>query len=293
MANQPISNRKGGPQTAAGKVVAARNSTKIGVYARQLILPGENPEEFEELESLFVADFQPSGVTEAALVHELAVLVWKKRRLEGVEHRQLMQHLQSAPAEYEFAQAGMPIVKGMEAFFFDPYQVDECDVSVFREYYLQMKLLRFGALDEATLGALQTNYPQSFSRLAAEMQEIGLKSPTPASMVSDKYKDQLPTEKNTPLSDAINRVYEEALKIVWAADNKQALVKLHERIRDKRLATRIDNEPYDRAYEHLARNFYKTLSELRKQQDWRRKQQVIDVTKRTNSHLGGSAAAKG
>lgn len=278
MANQPKSNRKGGPQTPEGKAVAAHNSTKIGVYARQLILPGENPEEFIELESLFVDDFQPSGVTEAALVHELAVLAWKKRRLEGVEHQQLMQRVQSMPAEYEFAQAGMPIVKGMEEFFLDPYQVDECDVLAFREYYAQMKMLRIGVKDEATLLALQAQFPKSFSRLVAEMQEIGLKSPTPASMVAAKYKDQSPAEKNTPLHDAINRVYEKALRIVWAADNKQALVKVHERIRDKRLANRIDNEPYDRAHEYLARNFYKTLSELRKQQDWRRKQQMIDVT---------------
>lgn len=33
-----------------------------------------------------------------------------------------------------------------------------------------------------------------------------------------------------------------------------------------------------RTFDDLARDFYRTLSELRKQQEWRRKHTVIDVT---------------
>jgi hypothetical protein len=278
MMDRTKNNRKGGPRTAVGKAVASRNSTKIGVYGLQVVLPGENPEEFDDLLGLFVEDFQPSGVTEAALVHELAVLTWKKRRLEGLEHRQLFEFLHAAPSEYEFSLVGLSMVKGMESFIFDPYRVDDCDVPAFREYYAQTTNLRRGTKDEAALTALQTDYPQTFSRLASLMKQMGLETLTPAAMAAVKYKKDGADESKSPLGDAINLIYEEARKIVWAADNRDAIIEAHDRIRDARLAKKIDKQPYERAYEYLARNFYKVLSELRKQQEWRRKLLVIDVT---------------
>jgi hypothetical protein len=41
--------RTGGPKTPEGKLVSSRNSLKIGVYSKQLFLPGERAEDFEEL----------------------------------------------------------------------------------------------------------------------------------------------------------------------------------------------------------------------------------------------------
>ena len=55
-------------------------------------------------------------------------------------------------------------------------------------------------------------------------------------------------------------------------------VDAHQRLRASRLAASVTSERNERAHDHLSRSFYKTLTELRKQQDWRRQQQVIDVT---------------
>jgi hypothetical protein len=43
MKKRANSNRTGGPKTAQGKLVAARNSTRFGAYAAQVILSGESP----------------------------------------------------------------------------------------------------------------------------------------------------------------------------------------------------------------------------------------------------------
>lgn len=70
--------RSGGPKTTEGKLASSRNAIKTGAYAVQTLLPGESEQEFRELEQLFVDDFVPVGISEAALVHSLTVIVWKK-----------------------------------------------------------------------------------------------------------------------------------------------------------------------------------------------------------------------
>ena len=178
------------------------------------------------MEALFLDDFQPQGVTEAALVRDLAVITWKKMRLEGIEHRQILQALQEPISENDFNMAGLSVVKGMEDFIWDPHLVDDVDVPIFQEYATQMRLLASGERDEA----------------------------------------------------AIARIRQEAEKIVWAAEHQSEILEAHARIRDRRLIGRIGIEKYDRANDYLAKSFYRTLSELRKHQEWHRKQQVIDVT---------------
>jgi hypothetical protein len=42
----------------------------------------------------------------------------------------------------------------------------------------------------------------------------------------------------------------------------------------------MQNEKPIRAFDDLRRNFYRTLGELRKHQEWRRKMQVVDVASR-------------
>lgn len=89
MVTLPKSKRSGGPKTDQGKSASSQNAIKTGAYAVQTLLPGESEEEFRELEQLFVEDFAPSGISEASQVHALAVIVWKKLRLEKLESRHI------------------------------------------------------------------------------------------------------------------------------------------------------------------------------------------------------------
>ncbi len=47
-----------------------------------MVLPNEDPEEFNQLVEQFKHLFDPAYVIENSLVHELASLTWKKLRLE-------------------------------------------------------------------------------------------------------------------------------------------------------------------------------------------------------------------
>ena len=98
----PIPNkaRSGGPRTASGRAVTANNAIKNGAYAVQVVLPGEDAAQFEAMESELMRDFEPVGMAEVAMVHDLAVLTWKKLRIDRVEHSMMRQ------------MAMMPILEG-------------------------------------------------------------------------------------------------------------------------------------------------------------------------------------
>lgn len=76
------SNRSGGPRTGEGKKISSSNSFKTGVYSNTLILPGEDESQFRQIEEQFARDFHPENMAEIAMVHDLAVLAWKRFALK-------------------------------------------------------------------------------------------------------------------------------------------------------------------------------------------------------------------
>lgn len=85
--------RSGGPKTAEGKLVASQNSLKTGTYSNVAVLPHEDQEEFNLLVDHFNRDFSPKDVIEISLVRELAVITWKKLRLEKLEQGYFLKKL--------------------------------------------------------------------------------------------------------------------------------------------------------------------------------------------------------
>jgi hypothetical protein len=83
----------GGPETQAGKSASSKNALKTGAYSATVILPGEQEEQFREIESSFINDFRPADTAEVAMVHDLAVLTWKKLRLDKLEQRVILEKL--------------------------------------------------------------------------------------------------------------------------------------------------------------------------------------------------------
>ncbi len=92
LANQLNSLKSTGPRTATGKAKASGNSLKHGILSRNLIIPGENAADFEALLAQLMAEEQPVGTLEAALVERVAVCLWRLRRAVTAESASL--HLQ-------------------------------------------------------------------------------------------------------------------------------------------------------------------------------------------------------
>jgi len=84
-ANQSNAQKSTGPKTAAGKESTKRNAFKHGVFSRELFLPWESEDAFKELFASLVDDLNPEGTTELLLVEQMAVSIWKRARLNGIE----------------------------------------------------------------------------------------------------------------------------------------------------------------------------------------------------------------
>jgi len=80
-----------GPRSAAGKRRAALNALKYGTYAGRQSLAetlqdlGEDPSEFQDFLAGLMVALEPADAVEQMLTEDIAMLAWKKRRLDRAQ----------------------------------------------------------------------------------------------------------------------------------------------------------------------------------------------------------------
>ena len=84
-ANRVNARRSTGPKSERGKARSRTNAITHGLTAKQVIVPGETPEQFEKLRRGLIADFAPGTTIERELVDQLAALLLRRRRAPIVE----------------------------------------------------------------------------------------------------------------------------------------------------------------------------------------------------------------
>ncbi|MDH6525519.1 hypothetical protein [Polynucleobacter sphagniphilus] len=266
------SRRSGGPRTAEGKIAASQNSLKTGAYSNQEVLPGENLQELLELEQFFIEDFSPKGVTESALVHDLTVLAWKKLRLERLEYRRLRDKLNEPLDYFEAESIGFSIPTQAQSYFDDPSLIAECDLSLASEQLKHSKKLKSAKFVITALEQMHAESLSTFLKIKRKIEDLGATVSTAKNMVDCKYSDSTET---TPLQDVTNNVIAECEAIVWALKHYDQILLAKQKVRDKRLVSALGFEKGRRAGDDLDRFFFRTLGELRKQQEWRYRRDAI------------------
>ena len=79
-------NHSHGPVTAEGKRRASMNRVRHGICsATHVILPGEDPAQFEKLAAAYAQQLQPNSALEEDLVHDLVTARWRLRRINLIE----------------------------------------------------------------------------------------------------------------------------------------------------------------------------------------------------------------
>ena len=84
-ANGNNAKKSTGPRTEQGKARVAKNALKHGLLARDTVLPGEDPADFDRQLSALEADIQPADSLEFELVRQIADSQWRMRRLTRLE----------------------------------------------------------------------------------------------------------------------------------------------------------------------------------------------------------------
>lgn len=85
LANRQNARRSTGPRTAKGKAIASQNAIRHGLRAENMVIPGENSEEFDRFRQLLLEDLAPVGAMEVFLADRIVAGFWKIRRAGRIE----------------------------------------------------------------------------------------------------------------------------------------------------------------------------------------------------------------
>ena len=85
IANRENSLHSTGPVTAEGKAKSSMNSFRHGLTSKQIVLPGEDAEEYDAFREEHIEIYKPANAAEHVLVEEVCAASWRLMRARGQE----------------------------------------------------------------------------------------------------------------------------------------------------------------------------------------------------------------
>ena len=85
LANKLNAQASTGPKSDAGKAISSQNAITHGLTSKQLIIPGEDPAEYEALRASLVQHYRPADEIELRMAENIAECQWRVRRLRAAE----------------------------------------------------------------------------------------------------------------------------------------------------------------------------------------------------------------
>jgi len=84
-ANRANAQKSTGPRSVEGKSVSRFNALKHGLDAASIVIPGEDPADYDALADYYLQEFRPRSASESFHVATMLRADWQKRRLQSVE----------------------------------------------------------------------------------------------------------------------------------------------------------------------------------------------------------------
>jgi len=92
-ANRVNAQKSTGPRTAEGKAVSSQNAVRHGLFAREAVIHGEDPAEFELYREAYLADLRPVGPMESTLAERIVSLSWRLLRAERLQNEAINEQI--------------------------------------------------------------------------------------------------------------------------------------------------------------------------------------------------------
>ena len=177
-ANRANAQLSTGPRSVEGKAISRRNALKLGIHARSLVIPGEDPEELDQLARDYEADLRPEGPVEAAIVQTLIRADWMLRRMARIEAEVLGARMASCETPSDHPLGDILIEDAVAAKLFE--SVARRQQALQRDYFRALKEIRElkQCRSEAALFAAMRQ-PQTLPQLAAAPAENRVRSSSP------------------------------------------------------------------------------------------------------------------
>jgi hypothetical protein len=230
-------------------------------------------------------------MAEIAMVRDLAVLAWKKIRLENLELRFTLARLE-APLGYS---------EKLNTEYLCSERV-ESNLKHLSNYTTDLNNEAKSALDHAEhlrsqgasiddLESLENSHPLIHKKLVEYIDYYEFTNPTAKNVLQYEIEND-DGETESFWNYFLREVIEDLQQTIWFCDHRPEIEQELQVVKDKRLMELMQNERPSRAFDDLRRNFYRTLSELRKHQEWKRKIQVVDVASRNVIDSGEEGASE-
>jgi len=177
--NRANAQKSTGPKSEQGKAASSQNAFKHGLYAKSLLIPGEDRADFEALRADLAAEHRPLGVTEELLVDEIAQHYWRMKRYRGLETE--MYKAQSVEENGDVALDVANLVKCIDLGLFTSIQ--RALNSAERSFYRALK----------TLGEMQKarGFVPTEPRASASGAGISAPQPTALPVKQRSYREEL------------------------------------------------------------------------------------------------------
>jgi hypothetical protein len=263
--------RSGGPKTAAGKLVASQNSLKTGTYSNVAVLPHEDQEEFNLLVDQFNRDFAPKDVIEISLVRELAVITWKKLRLEKLEQGYFLKKLNAPILQEDFEDSGLKFTDERFKFWSDEVKLNDEQLTKSID---TLKAIRPFSQQNITLSQLldlKDSYPYAYETLEnAFRQYEPLETEAPS---IDDLMDKTLKLKDKPEGFFLKMAFERMVVLyeasIWCTQHEDDINNAIAQVKQERLLKLMQSDDGRRANDDLSRSLMRILSEFRKHNNWR------------------------
>jgi hypothetical protein len=123
-ANRANARHSTGPKTPEGKAVVRTNALRHGLLTRDVVLPEEDAEAFEDLRNRVWANLPPVGPMEEFQVDRVVNAMWRLRRLERAETALFHSRMQALKAD-RLARQVCSYVKELPDFAFPQFITDK------------------------------------------------------------------------------------------------------------------------------------------------------------------------
>jgi hypothetical protein len=178
LANRANAQRSPGPQTKAGKERSSQNSYKHGLTSSKIVLPGEDPTEYDAFRADILEQYQPANATEQILAEELAAAGWRLNRSRAVE-TEILKKLMGDAADSAVGLATVFVEKPKEFQRLLRYLT-----SIERAYYRVLDKLtklqkerraaeQAAALEKAWVAEMQPELEQQTAEIKEQPDELG------------------------------------------------------------------------------------------------------------------------
>ncbi len=269
-------NHGGGPKTKEGKKNSAKNSLKMGVYACDVVLPEEDPSDFELLHATFVRDLSPQDIVGQTLVRDIAGVAWKKMRVDRIETKVLIDEM------------NMPIKQ--EEYFGTAYlhkkevrQLIPCIPRLTKEFVLgAISALAFANdFQEEELSPefeqmIEEKYPVLADFLNQKIFQLMTVS-SPLEVSNELCPIPMFGNESSTFDQRLHLVVQELKQIVWLYHHKDAILLEQQMIQHRRILAFMERLSGTRLHDDLRRSSAKLLAEYRKHEEWRRGRGAVDI----------------